>query len=223
MFSTIRTKLKTSLFTHRKTIGVSFASFLLGVLATFFVMKANTPPAEKKPAPGLAWMQNPAVSPSAPQPPTAEEEEQIAREEAEEERRAFSLFFGGKDPFEEARKLHEDMMKSFSQGGLAMRMDRQENERWSREHSIIEREDDYAVYYEIRGVDRAKLRTQVVDGTLTIQGESKRDEGGEDSPFRATLRSTFRRQVTLPANVDSLGMQVLGDKDKVILKFPKKG
>lgn len=212
MFSTIRTTLKNKASAHRKTIAVSCASFLLGVLATLGAMKAFAPPLEKKPAPGLAWMQNPAVSPSAPQPPTAEEEEKLAQEAEEQERRAFSLFFGGKDPFEEARKLHEDMMKGFPQG-LTMRMDTQQ---------IIEKEDDYAVYYEIRGVDRAKLRTQVVDGTLTIQGESKQDAGEDGSPFRATMRSTFRRQVQLPPNVDALGMQVLGDKEKVILKFPKK-
>lgn len=122
--------------------------------------------------------------------------------------------FGGEDPFEEMEKMRKSLG---DQGGLAGLMQLQGGD----DQNVVEREDDQSVYYEISGVDQSKLSTRVENGYLTIKGESKK-QSGQDG-FSATMQSSFQRSFPLPAGVDEKKMEMSSEKDKVILRFPKRG
>ena len=92
---------------------------------------------------------------------------------------------------------------------------------------ISEREDDSFVYYDIQ-VDDVKLnsiKTKVNEGYITITGtaEKEADSESQDDRFstRSIFKSSFNRTFPLPENVDQNKMQLLTEKDKIILKFPK--
>jgi HSP20 family molecular chaperone IbpA len=92
---------------------------------------------------------------------------------------------------------------------------------------ISKREDDSFVYYDVTVEDlkSTSINTKVEEGYLTISGTIEKksgDEGGEDN-YAATsvFKSSFNRTFSLPQDVDPDKMQMLTEKDKVILKFPK--
>ena len=127
-------------------------------------------------------------------------------------------FFGGQDPFAQMRKMQEDMEKDMRRGGgglFSMTFDGGDSQ------NIVEKEDDHAVYYEISGIDQTKLQTHVDGGMLTISGQTKQEKGR--GGFHAMVQQSFQRSFSLPPNVDPNGMQLTSEKDKVVLKFPKKG
>lgn len=113
------------------------------------------------------------------------------------------------DPFAEAERLHQSM--GFP--GLLTMGD---------EQNIVEREDEEAVYYEITGIDQTKLNTKVENGQLTISGETRKRSGDEDSFFRTEMQSTFQRSFPLPPGVIEEKMEISSEKDKVVLRFPKR-
>ncbi len=85
-------------------------------------------------------------------------------------------------------------------------------------------EDDRFVYYGVAmtGVDGTKIDTMVKDGYLTITGETKSSkESDGDNRVRAMVQSSFRRMFPLPENVDAEKMEMLSEKGKLVLKFPK--
>jgi|GEM_PF-6040334 len=123
------------------------------------------------------------------------------------------LFGGGEDPF----AAMEEMEKRFTGQGFAGLMQLQGGD----DQSVVEREDETSIYFEISGVDQSKLSTRVENGYLTIKGESKK-LGGQQGGFSATMQSSFQRTFPLPPNVDEKKMEMSSEKDKVILRFPKR-
>jgi HSP20 family molecular chaperone IbpA len=222
MLSTITTTIRK----HKIALIAAGAAFFLGALALFGALKASPalsamlferPPSweSKTPGKGMAWLQpSPPRMPSVPQIP--DDEERAAREamdEAEQQMQALQRrFFGGRDPFEEARRMHEDMRKGLVGGGLIALEAGGEN--------IVEREDDKAVYFEISGVDQTKLSTRVEGGMLTIEGQARQEKGA--GGFQAMVHSSFQRSFSLPPNVDEKGMEISSVGDKIVLKFPKR-
>lgn len=68
---------------------------------------------------------------------------------------------------------------------------------------IAERKHDYRITVELPGVKKEDVKITVENGTLTVRGEKKSEEGGEGEGFRRTERSygTFQRSFTLPTSV----------------------
>ncbi len=212
MFSTIQS--------HKKSILLSLASFVLGGLFVFGLLRFFPSSGDRlphgaqshKPGAGMAWMQ-PSPPPQAP----AEESESEAFRAAEEHmahaekamREMQKRFFGNQNPFAEAQRMREEMARG---GFFSMEEGSQQ---------VVEREDDRAVYYEISGIDQTKLDTSVNDGVLTISGISKQNKGS--GGFQVTMQSSFQRSFSLPSSVDESKMEMISEKDKVILKFPKRG
>lgn len=119
---------------------------------------------------------------------------------------------GGQDPFVAMRKMHEQLEKEMSQGFAGLDQDAA----IAGGEQITRKEDDKSVSYEIKGVDGSTLNTSVKNGYLTIQGETKKQNGG------MTFQASFQRMFSLPPNVDASKMQTLSEKDRVVLRFPKK-
>lgn len=164
------------------------AAFFLGAASLFTVFKLQ---------PGLAEL----AFRSRPAPP-ADPMDAFRRQ-----------FFGGQDPFAEAERMREEMMKGMP--GMQM-IDA------GGEQEVVKREDADAVYYEIQGVDQTKLQTKVDGGYLTIQGETRKKTGEEGGFFQAEVRNSFQRSFPLPPGVDEQKMELSSEKDKVILRFPKR-
>lgn len=87
---------------------------------------------------------------------------------------------------------------------------------------MTQREDDQYIYYEVplRGLKEEKLDVQVSQGQVTISGkvEKKSEEKGNSTFFS----SSFHRSFPVPPGVDAEHLQVEPEKDKFVIKFPKK-
>ncbi|HEY8279813.1 MAG TPA: Hsp20/alpha crystallin family protein, partial [Bdellovibrionota bacterium] len=56
----------------------------------------------------------------------------------------------------------------------------------------------------------------VKNGYLTITGETKKQTAN------SSILSSFHKMFPLPPNVDSTKMETISEKDKVVLRFPKR-
>jgi len=92
------------------------------------------------------------------------------------------------------------------------------------DQNIRQREDDSAVYFDIatNGQPSTSINTKVDRGYLTIIGTVDQSlEGDQGGPGQAMFKSTFQRTLPVPENVDTNGMEMLREKDRIVLKFPK--
>jgi len=128
------------------------------------------------------------------------------------------------DPFEEMRKMRQQMMKQFEDDEL------QDGpfDSWFKKRfgggnvgDIKKHEDEKFIYYDIAmaGVNKENLKIKVGDGQITISGrQEKQSEEGNSSNF---MSSTFQRSFPVPPNVDGNKVKIEQEKDKLVLKFPK--
>jgi len=143
-------------------------------------------------------------------------------------------FITQNDPFEEMKKMRTQMQKRM--GGF----DRQKNsmsnpfDSWFSDkfgggtiNDISKREDEDFVYYDIKvdDINSTSINTKVEQGYVMISGTIEKKYGfeGKDDGYQAqrVFKSSFKRTFPLPENVDQNKMQMLTEKDKVILKFAK--
>ena len=135
-------------------------------------------------------------------------------------------FFQNEDPFEDMRKFRERFEKEFPyrNRGSTSPFDSWFGDRFGGGNvkDITKKEDDRFVYFEITlaGLEGESLKTSVENGYVTISGEVRGESKGVGA-IQSIYRSSFRRSFPLPENIDSAGMQVESEKDKLILKFPK--
>jgi HSP20 family molecular chaperone IbpA len=93
---------------------------------------------------------------------------------------------------------------------------------------ISEREDEEAIYYDIKvdDVKSTSIDTKVNNGYLTITGTTEKktvsgDNENNDVTAGSVYRSTFNKTFPLPDHIDPNKMQMITEKDKIVLKFPK--
>ncbi|MGZ3651792.1 MAG: Hsp20 family protein [Bdellovibrionota bacterium] len=198
---------------YLRPILIGLTSFLLGVAFLYSLLKFSPDTAqsviggEKKSSKPIVSALNlphpqqeeeapPLVPPSAPGQPRARNEDQD--EEA----------LMAQDPFAAVRQMQKQMEDEMRQGFAGMEVDTG--------NDIVTKEDDKSVSYEIKDVDGGSLSTSVKNGYLTISGESKKVNGS------ISFSSSFHRSFPLPPNVDSAKMETISEKDRVVLRFPKK-
>lgn len=95
--------------------------------------------------------------------------------------------------------------------------------------NISKREDDDSVYFDIQVEDMnsTSINTKVENGYITITGTTEKKTDSTDDEDSQSLfghqifKSTFNKTFPLPLQVDQSKMQMLTEKDKIILKFPK--
>jgi HSP20 family molecular chaperone IbpA len=121
--------------------------------------------------------------------------------------------FLGQDPFMAMRKMREQMEQEMRGGGAGAMLGF-DMEGGGAE--ITAKEDAKSISYEIKDVVGGTLNTQVNNGMLTVSGESKQIHGS------ISMQSSFQRSFSLPPNVDAAKMETISEKDKVVLRFPKK-
>lgn len=185
------------------------AGALLGAALLLGVLRAKPEAAQSLLATGQEVRGNhktidPSLLPFRSDPPR-EEAEEAANEDANEAEEFFQ------NPFAHMQKIREQMdeeMRAHLSGMPGLGHEEKQN--------VVRKEDDKFISYEINGVDATKLNTSVKDGYLTISGETRRESG------QASMQSSFRRIFPLPSNVDAAKMETTSEKDKVILRFPKR-
>jgi HSP20 family molecular chaperone IbpA len=116
-------------------------------------------------------------------------------------------------PFLAMQKMREEMEKEMRGGGAGAMMGFDIE---SGGAEITAKEDAKSVSYEIKDVVGGTLNTQVSNGMLTVSGESKQIHGS------ISMQSSFQRSFSLPPNVDAGKMETISEKDRVVLRFPKK-
>jgi HSP20 family protein len=120
-------------------------------------------------------------------------------------------FFTANDPFEQMRKMHQQI-GSFPSETIT---------------GISQREDESYVYYDIQldDVNSTSVNTKVENGYITITGNLEKRSGSNDDQdgyaAQSIFKSSFNRTFPLPDNVDENKMETLTEKNKLILKFPK--
>lgn len=134
-------------------------------------------------------------------------------------------FFGQTlDPFEEMRKMREEMLKDFEHPNTGQGM----FNRWYQKKfgggnvgEVQKREDSKFVYYDIHieGLDKDKLKFNVEDGQINISGQTEKKS--EENQSQTYFSSSFRRSFPVPHGVDASKMQLDQTKDVLTLKFPK--
>ena len=141
-------------------------------------------------------------------------------------------FAGQKDPFEEMRKMREQMERRMGRFGAKEHSITNPFDSWFTKrfgggtaNDISKREDKDFVYYDISvdDINSTSINTKVENGYITITGSTEKSSGGRDrsNPSETTFKSTFSRTFPLPDHVDQNKMQMSTEKNKIILKFPK--
>ena len=82
----------------------------------------------------------------------------------------------------------------------------------------------YTVTVEIPGVDENDIKLEIVNGTLTIQGEKKQEKREEGKNFYRVERSygSFRRVLSLPEDADQNGVTATFEKGVLTVTMPRK-
>jgi HSP20 family protein len=89
---------------------------------------------------------------------------------------------------------------------------------------VIDRDDKVVVRAEVPGVEKDDLDVSVSDNSVTIKGETKREEKEEKGDYYRceTSRGSFSRTVRLPSAVDSEKIKTQFKDGVLELKIPKK-
>ncbi len=138
------------------------------------------------------------------------------------------------DPFEEMKKMRNQMERHMERLHGKNRSKESPFDAWFSDkfgggsiNNISKREDDDFVYYDVNvdDVNATSINAKVESGYVTITGaiENKSDSEEKDKGFTShnVFKSSFDRTFPLPENIDANKMQMLTEKDKIILKFPK--
>jgi len=139
-------------------------------------------------------------------------------------------FFDRNDPFEEMRRIREEMNKRMEEFGTQNSTNPFDS--WfslkfggGTIHDISKREDDDFVYYDIKvdDLNSASVSTKIENGYIAITGSVEKRHGNddEDSHSAEVYKSTFNRTFPLPDYVDQNKMEMLPEGNKITLKFPK--
>lgn len=141
-------------------------------------------------------------------------------------------FFNQNDPFEEMKRMRRQMEKRMEEFGPKRRSFNNPFDSWfsgkfggGSVNDITKREDNDFVYYDIQvdDVNTTSIDTKIENGYITITGslEKKNQSSDSENPAQSVFKSTFNRTFPLPEHVDQNKMQMIPEKDKIVLKFPK--
>ncbi len=95
---------------------------------------------------------------------------------------------------------------------------------WSPLVDVHETKDYFLVKAELPGMKQEEIEVSILDGTLTLKGERKRETEVKENEYHRIERSygTFQRSIALPAGVDANAVKA-SYKDGVLeIQIPKK-
>ena len=131
-------------------------------------------------------------------------------------------------PFQDLRNAQDEMaqMSPMLAHVLGLHGQPQGSDRataWAPALDISERKDAYLVTVELSGVEADDLEITLEDGLLTIQGERHFAHDSSEQQFHRVERryGTFRRSITLPAQVQAEQIEASFDNGLLQIVVPK--
>lgn len=124
----------------------------------------------------------------------------------------------GQDPFADMQRMQEEMhqlMSGLGMGSMGFGADP--------EFDFSENADDYQLSIAIPDNSRVEVNTEVNGRDLTIEGKvtvEQQNQAGS-SGFRSMQTRQFARTLTLPADVDPLGITNQTTNGQVVITLPK--
>lgn len=89
---------------------------------------------------------------------------------------------------------------------------------------ISESDNEYSIAVELPGVDEKNVELELVDNSLRIKGEKKRETEKKDKNYHCVERSygTFQRVLALPEDADRDGIQADYKNGIMTISIPRK-
>lgn len=140
------------------------------------------------------------------------------------------------DPFEEIRRLEEEIDSIFNQFWKGTRFTRLPSPIGSRRDlvpiertifnpaaDVIEREKDIVVKCDLPGVDKKDVKIKVNEDSVSISGEVKKEkkEKEENYYMEERIYGSFQRVIPLPSEVNPEGAQAKFDNGVLEIILPK--
>lgn len=169
-----------------------------------------------------------------PNPQITDKDEDIEDDESVLDDMFDDDFFSKSDnPFEDMRKMREQIMKKILRGQDGLDEDVDGFDNWFTKrfgggtlNDIQQKDDGKFITVEIKvgNVEGSKLNVQVREGYIHIEGGTESGSGSGSTGsggFTTHSRSTFKRMIPVPHGVDPEKMVLEKKKDALVLKFPK--
>ena len=95
---------------------------------------------------------------------------------------------------------------------------------WSPLVDVHETKDQFLVKAEVPGLKQEEIEVSIVDDTLTLKGERKRETEVKENEYHRIERSygAFQRSIVLPASVDASGVKASYKEGVLEIQLPKK-
>jgi len=140
----------------------------------------------------------------------------------------FSNPRGGWDPFEEMRRMQDEMDRMFRDSfGASGRSDGgmfSSNMSFNYDLDMRETDDGYEISLDMQGLDQEKLDIEVNEHSITVKGErsAKDTEETQNSFFSSQSYGSFMKTIPLPVDADTSKVKTEKEGDRLVIKLPKK-
>jgi len=129
------------------------------------------------------------------------------------------------DPFSELLDMRREMDRLFGSffGGTPAAMAAAEGV-WAPAVDIQETKDGFVVEAELPGMKQEEIQITIVDNTLTLKGERKREQEVREDGYTRVERAygTFQRALALPSVVDANKVRAKYKDGVLTIELPKK-
>ena len=127
------------------------------------------------------------------------------------------------DPFREAISLHDAVNTLFRESFIRPGSMRAQDAVATLPLDVSENDEQFVVKASLPGMTPEDVQVTIQGGTLTIRGETKADDEqkGQNWHLRERWIGSFQRSITLPAPVDSNGVQADYEHGVLTLTLPK--
>ena len=135
---------------------------------------------------------------------------------------------GAWDPFYEIERMQEEMNRMFQNsynrgGGLGRGMFSNDMS-YDHDFDIKENADGYEIRFDMKGLDKEKVDIQINEHSITVKGESSRQETeeSENKYFSTQSFGSFMKTIPLPVDADTTKLKTEKEGESLVIKLPKK-
>ena len=124
----------------------------------------------------------------------------------------------GWKPFSELRT-----MQHIGRGYSVDRAVHKNMEGWPLPLDVVKKGDDFTIYASLAGIEPEDIQVSIDDGVLTIKGQTKADDGGQDADYlmRERRAGAFCRALRLPDSLDTDKAHTSYEHGVLSITFPR--
>ena len=96
-------------------------------------------------------------------------------------------------------------------------------EGWPLPLDVVKKGDDFTIYASLAGIEPEDIQVSIDDGVLTIKGQTKADDGGQDADYlmRERRAGAFYRALRLPDSLDTDKAHTSYEHGVLSITFPR--